>query len=78
MTLNNKPILIDVFNHLLMHAASPLEHIERISEGFVSTPEYVEDIELYYRDGCIERFSIRDMDKTDVFMAICEAITRHG
>ena len=78
MNLTNKPVLIDAFNHLLMHAAGPLAKIERVSEGFLDTPEYIEDVMLYYRDGVIERFSIKEMDKTETFMAIVEAIARHG
>lgn len=78
MKINNKPILIDVFNRVLMLSHAPLERIERTSEGIVGKPEQIEDVELIWKDGSIERFSIRDIDETETFMAICEAITKHG
>lgn len=78
MNLNIKPIVVDSLNLLLNQAGPvPLMHIERISGGIVGGPGQMEDIELYYRDGTIERFSILEMDKSEMFMAIIEAIIKH-
>lgn len=77
--MNHKPVMIDSLNLALHHAQPglPVIKVVRISAGMVGTDSQVEDVEICYKNGVIERFSILNMDKTEAFITIMDAILKH-
>lgn len=79
MQINNKPIVVDGLNMVLGHInQSYVTGIRRTSEGILGSPDQIEEVEIFYRDGSSERISILDMDTSEMFVKICSMIATHA
>ena len=79
MQINNKPIVIDGLNMAIGHIRqSFVLRIRRTSEGILGSPEQIEDIEIFYRDGSSERISVLEMETSEMFVKICSMIATHA
>ena len=77
-TVNSKPVMVDALKRAAMFGApTTIVDIKRISAGHVGTPEQIEDVEITFRDGTIEKISIKEMSTDEAFVTLCQMIGAH-